>query len=457
MLAFVIGAIKLASSAPTIKAIFEDNVPLPPPPRAEMDPFTPLRSFEYNGGGNGGGPVPSSYRATVLTTEARQANETAPEIIGIDVGNAFPRDARPAGAPLGLGSPMPGDGSSGFGAGSGGSGHGFGQRSGEMRAQAIRAHKGAADAERAVVAALRWLKDHQEADGSWSRTQHRAGISALAVLAFLGHGETADSPEFGATLTRGFRFLSGSFNPSANMYEHAIVTYALAEGYGMTRSPDLRAPLEQHLAFLLRAQQAPKADSLHVGGWRYSVLSDDSDVSVTGWCVQALEAARLAGVEVPQSAFDGASRFLWTMYMDGTFGYDRPSGGSCTTAIGALAEMFLGRGNDPRIKAALDKLKSQTFDWEKTEAPVGAVVYQWYYLTQTFFHAGGAYWQHWNDQFRDPLIRRQANDGHWELPEMSREKEFNQPPVYSTALCALMLEVYWRYLPTYRPAESRRP
>jgi hypothetical protein len=118
--------------------------------------------------------------------------------------------------------------------------------------------------------------------------------------------------------------------------------------------------------------------------------------------------------------------------------------------------MFLGHGDDPRLKTALAKLKPLQFDWEKTEAPLGMVICQWYYLTQAFFHAGGAHWQNWNDQFRAALIQRQANDGHWPLPAMSKEKEFNLPPVYSTALCALMLEVYYRYLPTYQQLAPSR-
>jgi len=455
-LLLVFTTIKIAVAVPTIIAIFEE-FPAPAPAKSDLDPFRPLRDYEYAGGGRGGSggsgsplSVPA-YSAAVLSLDAHRANQTIGEVIGIKVGDNFAGETRLEGAAGGLGAPFGGDGSSHFGAGTGfGGGTGFGQRTGPLRAQAIRQHKGAEPAERAVVAALRWLKEQQRPDGGWSHGPHRLGISALATLALLGHGETPDSEEFGATLTKAFQFLTATFNPNLNMYEHAIVTYALAEGYGMTRSPSLREPLEQRVALLLQAQQAPKADPLHTGGWRYSAGSNDADTSITGWCVQALIAARLAGVNVPQSAFDAASQFLWNMHHEATFGYERPGGTSSTTAIGVLSQMFLDHSDDPRLKETLDKLKPLQFDWDKTEAPLGMVVYQWYYLTQVFFHAGGAYWQNWNDQFRDALIQRQAEDGHWKLPAMSKEKEFNLPPVYSTALCALMLEVYYRYLPTYQ-------
>jgi hypothetical protein len=445
--------IKIAVATPNITAVFEDYSV---PPRNPLDPFRPLRDYEYAGGGSGGGLLPPpDYKAVILPPDTRRANQTIGEIIGLKVGDHHTGETWPEGIPGSLGSPPWGDGSSRFGTGSGGS-TGFGQRTAPMRAQAIRQHQGAEPAERGVTAALRWLKDKQQADGGWSYGQHRLGISALATLAFLGHGETPDSEEFGATLTKAFQFLTATFNPGVNMYEHAIATYALAEGYGMTRAPSLREPLETRVAFLLKAQQTPKTDPLHAGGWRYSAGSTDADTSVSGWCVQALLAARLAGVDVPQSALDAASEFFWKMHHDATFGYERPGGTSSTSAISALSLMFLGHGNDPRLKPALDKLKPLRFDWDKTEAPLGMVVYQWYYLTQAFFHAGGAYWRNWNDQFRDALLQRQAEDGHWKLPAMSKEKEFNLPPVYSTALCALMLEVYYRYLPTYQQLAPAR-
>jgi len=449
-----VASVRFVVALPGITAVFEyQDAPLP---KKELDPFVPLRDYEYvAGGGDSGTVIPPSYQATLLSPDARRANQTVGEIIGVHVGDAYAGFARLVGVPGSLGAPLSGSGGRGFGTGTG-DGTGFGHRFGAKRAQAISQHKGAEEAERAVVAALRWLRDQQQDDGGWGNGKYRPGLSGLATLAFLGHGETPDSPEFGPTLNRAFHYLAANVNPQANMYEQAIVAYALAEGYGMTRSPSLREPLHQSVSLLLQAQQTPKKEPIYTGGWRYSILSDDSDTSVTGWCVQALLAARLAGVEVPQSVFDGASQFLWNMYRDGGFGYERPSASSSMTAIGVLCQAFLGHGNDPRMKEATDRLRALRFDWEKSEAPLGMVVYLWYYATQALFQAGGDAWKNWNEQFRDPLIRRQAEDGHWDLPAMSKEKEFNQPPVYSTALCALMLEVYYRYLPTYQQLDKGR-
>jgi hypothetical protein len=80
-------------------------------------------------------------------------------------------------------------------------------------------------------------------------------------------------------------------------------------------------------------------------------------------------------------------------------------------------------------------------------------VYTWYYQTQANFQGGGSYWEHWNNIFRDNLIRHQSADGHWDFPPASRE---NYGHAYSTALCCLMLEVYYRYLPTYQSIEQKQ-
>jgi len=233
---------------------------------------------------------------------------------------------------------------------------------------------------------------------------------------------------------------------------HAIVTYALAEGYGMTQSPALKEPLQRCVDALVQSQQVKKENPLHAGGWRYSLGGTDADTSVTGWCVQALEAAKLAGASIPESTFEGASKYLWNMYTGGSFGYTEPVGGfrPSTTAIGVLCQAFLGQGGDPRVKQSLDKLKNEKFEWEKDK---GWTIYVWYYQTQACFQGGGSYWEHWNNNFRDALIRKQSSDGHWDFPPQSKE---NYGLAYSTSLCCLMLEVYYRYLPTYQSIEQKQ-
>jgi hypothetical protein len=276
-------------------------------------------------------------------------------------------------------------------------------------------------------------------------------MTSLTTLAFLGHGETLDSPEFGLTVNKAFQFLLGK-GPQKMMYEHAMMTYALAEGYGITRFPGLKPPLQEAVDVLIKAQKVNKSTK-HVGGWRYSSSSIDSDTSVTGWCVQALKAAKAAGADVPDETLDLASQYLWKMYANGTFGYESPDGSfrPSVTAIGVFSQSLLNQVNDPRIRPSLDRLKTVKPDWDKdTMWPL----YAWYYMTHAQFQGGGQYWEHWDNSFRETLLRHQSADGHWDSPTASKE---NYGPTYSTAFCTLMLEVYYRYPATPTKASPLPP
>jgi hypothetical protein len=88
------------------------------------------------------------------------------------------------------------------------------------------------------------------------------------------------------------------------------------------------------------------------------------------------------------------------------------------TAIGVLCQQFLGNDKDPRIKASLDYLREQKVDWEKAEGDF--VLYGWYYMTQAMFQGGGAYWQYWNSEIRDTMVKNQLNDGRWLPPPHSK-------------------------------------
>jgi len=196
---------------------------------------------------------------------------------------------------------------------------------GPQRASRLNQYNGGSETERAVVAALRWLKAHQEANGAWRCGGSTAAGTALATLAFLGHGETPDSMEFGETVSRALEYLSlhvgadGFVSDASQDYiggdSQGLMALALSEGYMITQSPLLRDPLERALNTIVRAQSAAKANAQQVGGWRYRPSSDDSDVSVTGWMIMALTSARLAGLHVPQEVCDKPRSFSGTCMM----------------------------------------------------------------------------------------------------------------------------------------------
>jgi len=462
----VLGSIKIVAVVPVIVAKFQ-GTPLPPPVDETLpdDPFAAYRDFDYDGptlggggglGGKGPGGVPtaSGTRAGILATGAPTESPEVAEVIGVfsDSATAI---TRPAANPGGVGlSAMSGLGEVGAGTGGvrgpGGPWLGAG-RIGPQRSVNLNKFGGSQRTERAVLAALRWLKENQQPDGSWPGTAKPA-MAGLALLCFFGHGETSDSAEFGATIDKGLRYLVTTVKSDGTvggMYEQGIVGIALAEAYTLTTSPLLREPLQRAIDAILKAQSVPKANPADKGGWRYTHTSNDADLSVSGWQVMALKSAKVAGIEVPDESMSNAVEYVWNCYGGPGFAYTGKGTAYAMTAVGTLCQFFLGNGHDKRIEKALDYLGETKVDWEKAGQPgsIGFTLYGWYYSALSIFQGQGSQWVSWNRQFQKELVDNQKDDGHWESPS---ERERDLGPVYSTALCTLMLEVYYRYLPMYQ-------
>ncbi len=89
------------------------------------------------------------------------------------------------------------------------------------------------------------------------------------------------------------------------MYEHGISTVMLAEVYGMVddaRRVKIETALARATERILAAQKQPKSNAIYDGGWRYSMKSPDSDISVTGWQMMALRGAANCGAAIPEEA-----------------------------------------------------------------------------------------------------------------------------------------------------------
>ncbi len=91
---------------------------------------------------------------------------------------------------------------------------------------------------------------------------------------------------------------------------------------------------------------------------------------------------------------------------------------------------------------AIDKLAEQ--------GPTLTNVYHDYYATLALHHFRHREWESWNNQLRDHLVRTQATEGHeagsWHFSDQWGDVGGR---VYTTAMCALTLEVYYRFLPLY--------
>ncbi len=324
----------------------------------------------------------------------------------------------------------------------------YGGRSNEGRAGAGKKFGGGnyVVSESAVMRALKWLKANQSPDGSWSKSSP-AAMSGLALLCYLAHGETPDSKEFGATVQKAMQYLANRMASQNGAilereYSHGIATYALAEAYGMTKIPFLKGAMENGLKILIDGQQFG-------GGWDYGYAKSKRwDLSVAGWQMQALKAGFIAGAETPGLVEAIEKSINWLKkenYKDGGFCYSNGGGPSPNmTGCGTLCLQLLGEAESSEAKAGVQYINEKCSVVWKPDLG-GTTTYGWYYQTQAMFHAGQAYWKKWNDQFSRELTTSQKPDGHWET---SREAEYQ--PYLDTTLCCLMLEVYYRYLPTYK-------
>jgi hypothetical protein len=77
-------------------------------------------------------------------------------------------------------------------------------------------------------------------------------------------------------------------------------------------------------------------------------------------------------------------------------------------------------------------------------------LYYWYYATLALYQLGGQGWQRWNAALKETLLATQRHDGDlagsWDTTDVWGGYGGR---VYTTALGALCLEVYYRYLPLY--------
>lgn len=109
----------------------------------------------------------------------------------------------------------------------------------------VAGRKNAGAREPEVVRTLEWLKSTQKADGSWGEKPLRD--TALAVLALMAHGETADSAAYGKTLVEGVRFLAEAKLDGLGRGEVQIVACALCGASVAIRNPNVRTAAERAL------------------------------------------------------------------------------------------------------------------------------------------------------------------------------------------------------------------
>jgi hypothetical protein len=338
----------------------------------------------------------------------------------------------------------------------------------------------------AIELGLKWLADHQDADGRWDADDYMkhdprddvckgaggalfdVGGTGLAVLAFLGAGYTDRGSirenKYAKTVRLGLRYLmaqqhdDGVFGTRASqhwIYNHAIATAAMCEAYGVTRNPRYRGTATRGLEFILRARNPDKA-------WRYGTRQGENDTSVTAWCVAALRAGQVAGLPVRvDDAYAGARAWLdeVTDPESGVAGYNRrggsvarpqglqdkfpPEKSAAMTAAAVYTRLATGQPQThPLVRRGVRRCLELPPTWDIAKGKTD--MYYWYFATAALNRVGGGDWQKWSRQLRETVIANQTPKGNGS-PTGSWDPvgpwQFEGGRIYSTALMILALEM----------------
>ena len=311
--------------------------------------------------------------------------------------------------------------------------------------------------EESVDRGLAFLALLQEKDGSWQGQgfKHPA-ITSLAVMAFLSAGHVPGEGPYQAHVQKGIRWVLDQQQPNGlfckpiweEMYQHGISTLMLAQAAAVTdarTSRELKPKLEKAIKLIVESQRREK--NFYKGGWRYRLDSTDADMSITGWQVMALRAARNLGCDVPAESIDLAMEFVETCREAQSGGYcyqpgTKPSVACTSTGILALELCGKERHRSPNALRAGSYLLRSPFKYDDPH-----FFYSAYYTSQAMFQLGNNYWAQYRPRLYKELLDHQQRNGAWINNE-------GIGPSYSTAMAILALTVEYRFLPIYQRNED---
>lgn len=311
---------------------------------------------------------------------------------------------------------------------------------------------------------LRWLADNQKDSGAFG-ADHPVAVTSLAGLAFLGYGEQYNRGRYGSVLVRAVNYLTdqdlrkqgrGYIDDGASrMHGHAYAVLFLSQVIGTIPDPATNRRVEEvvreGVELIVAAQTID-------GGWGYGPGDTFDEASITVCCLQALRAARDAGIDLEPSVAGGESRIAIAVrgavsYLtrccleDGSFKYslargvDRSSYELTAAAVSTLdaAGEYSGEAHNRGVAYLLRVLSR--YGSTPLRASTNYPYYGNFYAAQVYHQLGGAVWEEWEPAARAELLALQNREsGFWDA-KFGRE--------YGTAMALLILEVPVSYLPMY--------
>ncbi|MBT5706197.1 MAG: terpene cyclase/mutase family protein, partial [Verrucomicrobia bacterium] len=326
--------------------------------------------------------------------------------------------------------------------------------------------------ESSIDRALEWLASQQQADGSFPAiAAAQPAVTSLGVMAFLASGHVPEVGAYGGVIERAIDYvlscqkedgLLSAAEPEGRhvdkrpshgaTYNHAIAGLMLCEAFGMTasvRSRRIEAVVVNGLEFTRRIQTRPKNYSEDLGGWRYIRLrwteqSTDSDLSVTGWHLMFMRAAKNAQFDVPEEYISDAMSFVDRCWdpRQGVFKYSLIGADNKTSrgvvGVGILCQSMAGRHQTAMAMTAGEWLLEHPFKiFGETFGTGDRFFYSAYYCSQAMAQLGGRFWRGFFPPLVRVLLSSQTQSGAW--PEEPRRGDAVFGNAYTTALAVLAL------------------
>jgi prenyltransferase beta subunit len=303
---------------------------------------------------------------------------------------------------------------------------------------------------------LAFLALMQEKDGAFQGmgVKHPA-VTSLAVMAFLSAGHVPGEGPYQANIDKAVKWVMTQQQPNGmfsvaggeDMYQNAISTMMLCEVIAMSDAKTAKAikpKLEKSVKMILMGQRT--APGVFRGGWRYQIVSQDADMSISGWQILALRAAKNIGCDIPAERIDLAMQFVLQCRDANSGGFVYTPGGGATascTGTGILALELCGKDRQHSREA----LQAGSYLIKNPVRPGDNYFhYALYYGSQAMFQLGGNYWQVYRPTLHKLLLDSQQRNGSW----ISNE---GVGPSYSSAMAILALTVEYRLLPLYQRNE----
>ena len=338
-----------------------------------------------------------------------------------------------------------------------------------------------------------FIQKMQEANGAFNdpkaRESARNGYAMTALgllaLASIGH-QPSDPGKIGTSMGRALDFilrddpqrinLRGIFkgldyfgSDGSRMYGHGITTLCLTEMMGMTTSKrqelKIRSVAQKAIALIMLSQAVQKSNPKYRGGWRYTPLSQDSDLSISVWQLMALRSAKNAGLAMKmtlgdnlltgKAAIEEAVRYLKRSYFSPRDGRGMPVNmrSGCgylpgqppefaTAAAGLLSLQVCGEYESPEVKGSAAWLSRQ-----EVSTRLQWFYYGMYYYAQGMQKREPVVADKAKQVTEDVLLKLQRADGSWDGHD---GMERSAGRIYCTALAMLSLSVKYHYLPIYQ-------